>query len=113
MVSIKESYQPRYSLDVIRQSAQKGSFRYDGRQVDRDIRNLGYTGDDVKRCISNLITGQFQKSIQYENAIYDVYITDYQKYDDAPIDKIYVKLRLLPNDELQIVGIGSFHLIRL
>ncbi|WP_340124539.1 type II toxin-antitoxin system MqsR family toxin [Methylobacter svalbardensis] len=113
MVSIKESYQPSYSLDVIRQSAQKGDFRYDGRQVDRDIRNLGYTGDDVKSCIANIITNQFQKSIQYENATYDVYISDYQKHDDAPIDKIYMKLRLLPNGELQIAGIGSFHLKRL
>jgi len=104
-----EHHQPFYSLDAIRLAAQNGSFRYDGRQVDRDIRNLGYTGDDVKRCISNLITDQFQKSIQYENATYDVYISDYQKHDDAPIDKIYLKLRLLPNGELQ-VGIGSFHL---
>jgi hypothetical protein len=113
MVSIKESYQPHYSLDAIRQSAQKGSFRYDGRQVDRDIRNLVYTGDDVKRCISYLITDQFQKSIQYENATYDAYITNYQKHDDAPIDKIYMKLRLLTNGDLLIVGIGSFHLKRL
>lgn len=77
MVSIKENYQPHYSLDVIRQSAQKGSFRYDGRQVDRDIRNLGYTCDDVQRCISYLTTDQFQKSIEYENITYDIYITDY------------------------------------
>ena len=113
MVNIKESYQPNYSLNVIREFAQKGSFRYDGRQVDRDIRNLGYTGDDVIRCILQLVTGQYQKTIQYENATYDVYICDYQKDDEASIDKIYMKLRLLPNNELQIVGIGSFHLIRL
>jgi hypothetical protein len=104
-----EHHQPFYSLDAIRLAAQNGSFRYDGRKVNSDIRNLGYTGNDVKRCISQLITSQFQKSLQFENAIYDVYICDYQKQDESPIDKIYMKLRLLPNGELQ-VGIGSFHL---
>ncbi len=110
MVNVKEYSYPCYSLDTIRQSAKKNNFKYDGRNVDRDIRNLGYTGEDVKNCISNLTTHQFNKSIHYENSIYDAYIIDYKKTDDTSIDRIYMKLRLLPNGELQIVGIGSFHL---
>jgi len=109
MVNSKEGYQPHYSLDIIRQAAQKGSFCYAGRKVNSDIRNLGYTGDDVKQCISQLVTTQFQKSFQFENTIYDVYICNYQKNDDVRMDKIYIKLRLLSNGELR-VGIGSFHL---
>lgn len=110
MVSTREMSQPTYSLDAIRQATQNNNLRYDGRKVDKDIRNLGYTSEDVKLCISQLTTSHFQKSLQYENAIYDAYTFDYQKNDDAPIDKIYMKLRLLPNGELVVVGIGSFHL---
>jgi|GEM_PF-658069 hypothetical protein len=109
MVNNTEEHQPCYLLDDIRQAAQNGKFRYDGRKVNSDIRNLGYTGDDVKRCISQLTTSQFKKSLKFENATYDVYICAYQKQDEAPVDEIYMKLRLLPNGEVQ-VGIGSFHL---
>jgi len=100
----KELYHPAYELNDIRQAAQQSKFRYEGRKVNVDIRNLGYTGEDVKRSAS-----QFQKSLQYQNAIYDVYICNYQQHDDAAIDRIYMKLRLLANGEIQ-VGIGSFHL---
>ncbi|MEC4747450.1 type II toxin-antitoxin system MqsR family toxin [Methylomicrobium sp. Wu6] len=105
----KAAYHPAYELNDIRQSAQQGKFRYEGRKVNSDIRNLGYTGEDVKRCIAGLTASQFQKSLQYQNAIYDVYICDYEQHDDAVKDRIYMKLRLLANGEIQ-VGIGSFHL---
>ena len=50
MVStIKETQQPHYLLDDIRQAAQRGNFRYDGRKVNTDIRNLCYTNEDVKK----------------------------------------------------------------
>lgn len=40
MVSIiKETHQPYYLLDDIRQAAQSGNFRYEGRKVNTDIRN--------------------------------------------------------------------------
>jgi hypothetical protein len=100
---------PSYALDDIRRAAQQGKFRYEGRKVNSDIRNLGFTGDDVKRCISGLVASQFQKTLRYENAVYDVYICDYQQHDDEATDRIYMKLRLLTTGEIQ-VGIGSFHL---
>ena len=110
MVStIKETQQPHYLLDDIRQAAQRGNFRYDGRKVNTDIRNLCYTNEDVKKCISGLMSGQFQKCLHYENAVYDAYICEYQQTEDSTIDKIYLKLRLLATGEVQ-VGIGSFHL---
>lgn len=110
MVStIKETHQPHYLLDDIRQATQRGNFRYEGRKVNTDIRNLRYTNEDVKRCISGLVSGQFQKCLHYENAVYDAYICEYQQTEDSTIDKIYLKLRLLATGEVH-VGIGSFHL---
>lgn len=109
MVSvIKETYQPHYALDDIRQAAQRDKFLYEGRKVNTDIRNLRYTGEDIKRCISGLVSGQFQKCLHYENAVFDVYVCEYQQTEDSIIDKIYLKLRLLATGEVH-VGIG-FHL---
>ena len=105
----KESFIPAYSLDDIRHATKQGKLRYDGRKVNADIRNLGYTADDVKQCIFRLTSRQFSKSLDYGNIVYDIYISDYQKNDEASIDQIYLKLRLLENGEIQVC-IGSFHL---
>lgn len=90
-------------------TAERCRIRYEGRKVNSDIRNLGYTRNDVVCCILGLRDEHFDKSLQYENASYDAYIRDFQRSEDGPIDRIYMKLRLLDTDELQ-VGIGSFHL---
>jgi Motility quorum-sensing regulator, toxin of MqsA len=105
----KETLTPNYSLDDIRDAAKQGKLRYAGLKVDRDIRNLGYTGDDVAKCIGLLTSRHFKKCLHYENAIYDVYHCKYQKQDEAAIDQIYMKLRLLTNGEVQ-VEVASFHL---
>jgi len=106
--SKRETFKPTYSLDDIRFAAQQSKFQYAGRTVYKNIRNLGYTGDDVKQCISQLTSKNFKKCLHYENAIYDVYTCEYQKHNEAPIDLIYMKLRLLKSGEIQL-DIGSFH----
>lgn len=64
--TIKETHLPHYLLDDIRQAAHRDNFRYEGRKVNTDIRNLSYTSEDVKKCISGLVSGQFQKCLHYE-----------------------------------------------
>ena len=109
MVDYIESSRPAYPLDDIRAAAAQHRIRYEGRKVSSDIRNLGYTLDDVAHCISGLQTRQFKESLKYENACYDVYSRDFRQGEDKPLDRIFMKLRLLDNGQLEI-GIGSFHL---
>lgn len=108
MVDCIESFRPAYPLDDIRAVADQHRVRYEGRKVNSDIRNLGYTLEDVAHCISGLQAKQFEKSLKYENACYDVYIRDFRHDEDKPADRIYMKLRLLNTGKLEI-GIGSFH----
>ena len=110
MVDYIESFRPAYLLDDIRAAADQHRVRYEGRKVNSDIRNLGYTFEDVAHCISGLQTRQFQKSLKYkDSSCYDVYIRDFRQGEDKPADRIYMKLRLLDTGQLDI-GIGSFHL---
>jgi hypothetical protein len=109
MVDYIQSFRPAYSLDDIRAAADQHRVRYEGRKVSSDIRNLGYTLEEVAHCISGLQTKHFQKSLKYENACYDAYIRDFRRGEDQPTDQIYIKLRLLGTGQLEI-GIGSFHL---
>lgn len=110
MVDYTESFRPAYLLDDIRAAADQHRVRYEGRKVNSDIRNLGYTLQDVVHCISGLQTRQFQKSLKYkDSSCYDVYIRDFRQGEDKPADRIYMKLRLLDTGQLEI-GIGSFHL---
>lgn len=96
-------------MDGIRAAAEHRRVRYEGRKVGTDIRNLGYTLDDVADCILGLQTRHFQKSLKYNDACYDVYVRDFRRVEDNPVDQIYMKLRLLCTGQLE-VGIGSFHL---
>ena len=67
MVDPVEFRSPAYTLDHIRAAAKLCRFRYDGRKVNGDIRNLGYTQTDVARCIAGLSAGDFRKSLAYSN----------------------------------------------
>lgn len=109
MVDCVKSHDPAYPLDNIRALAEQNRIRYEGRKVSRDIANLGYTLDDVARCITGLRAAHFKETVVFENATFDVYSKDFHRSEDLPPDRIYMKLRLLENGDLE-VGIGSFHL---
>jgi hypothetical protein len=108
MVSRKGPRSPAYSLDDIRALAEQHRIRYEGRKVYRDIANLGYTLDDVARCIAGLRIEHFRETVVFENATFDVYLKNFHRSQDLPPDRIFMKLRLLDSGELE-VGIGSFH----
>ena len=109
MVDGIESRRPAYALDDIRTAAENRRIRYDGRKVNSNIRDLGYTLDDVARCVAGLKQENFRKSLAYSNAVYDVYIGRCYRPQTRDADDIYMKLRVLDTGELS-VGIGSFHL---
>ncbi|MFI3119713.1 MAG: type II toxin-antitoxin system MqsR family toxin [Methylococcaceae bacterium] len=100
---------PFFNLDKIRAAAAQHHIRYKGLKVSKDIRNLGYTLEEVSTCIISLTPADFQKTIEYpDQSAHDVYIKNVTQEERT--DRIYMKLRLLENGEIQIVEIGSFHL---
>ncbi len=63
----------------------------------------------VINCIISLTANEFHKTIEYpDQSAHDVYIKDIIRAEQS--DRIYMKLRLLENGEIQIVEIGLFHL---
>ena len=99
----------KYDLDKIRQAASLHQIKYKGLKVVQDIRNLGYTVEEISVCIVSLTTADFQKTIEYpDQTAHDVYIKNIVRGEQ--IDRIYMKLKLRENGEIQIVEIGSFHL---
>lgn len=101
---------PYYSLEKIIAAANAQQVIYGGRKVGIDISNLGYTIDEVARCISQLQHENYQKTLNYDDCgkVFDVYTINFSPRENQ-MDSIYIKLRLLENGEVQI-GLGSFHL---
>jgi hypothetical protein len=100
---------PFFNLDKIRAAVSQQRIRYKGLKVPKDIRNLGYTLEEVSACIISLTLADFQKTIEYpDQTVHDVYIKNIIREEQT--DQIYIKLRLLEDGEIQIVEIGSFHL---
>jgi hypothetical protein len=101
---------PYFTLDKIRQAAAQRRITYKGLKVVQDIRNLGYTAEEIAACIVSLTLIDFQKTIEYpDQTAHDVYIKNIIR-DDKQTDRIYMKLRLRENGEIHIVEVGSFHL---
>ncbi|MFO1431461.1 MAG: type II toxin-antitoxin system MqsR family toxin [Candidatus Competibacteraceae bacterium] len=109
MVDCVESRCPAYPLDKIRAAAEAGNIVYGGRKVQRDIANLGDTKDEVIRCIVGLRGTHYQKTLTFtdKGTVFDVYSRDFEHHEHT--DRIYMKLRLLPNGQ-GYVSVGSFHL---
>ena len=100
---------PFFNLDKIRVAASLQRIEYIGCKVRKDIANLGYTLVEVADSIASLTPTDFQKTILYQDqTAHDVYIKNIIREEQT--DKVYMKLRLLENGEIEIVEIGSFHL---
>lgn len=101
---------PYYSLEKIIVAAKAELIIYGGRKVNSDIANLGYTLNEVARCISQLQPENYQKTLDYDDKgkVFDAYKINFSPQEEQT-DSIYIKLRLLENGEVQI-GLGSFHL---
>lgn len=99
-----------YSLEKIVAAAKAQQIIYGGRKVGNDISNLGYTLEEVARCIAQLRPEHFQKTFMYDDTanVFDAYKIEFSPWD-GKTDLIYMKLRLLENGQIH-VGLGSFHL---
>jgi len=93
-----------FNLDEVREAAAQQKIQYKGRKVQKDVANLGYTLKEVADYIVSLTANDFKETKVYDDQIvHDVYIK-------TRTDRIYIKLRLLDNQQIQIVEVGSFHL---
>ncbi|KJV05554.1 type II toxin-antitoxin system MqsR family toxin [Methylocucumis oryzae] len=99
-----------YDLNAVREAVLKQQVSYRGRKVYKDIANLGYTLDDVTACLSYLTAKDYRKTERYSDAVFDVYIKKTANKNDQSFDRIFIKLRLIDAENIEIVEIGSFHL---
>lgn len=100
---------PEYNLEQIKKAVRKDKIQYYGRRVSIDTANLGYTFEDVCKCLLTLKTSDYHETIQYsQDPVFDVYLVNYLRaecIDD--IDRLYIKLAYI-----EAVVIASFHLQR-
>jgi len=104
---------PEYDLGEVKATARRHDIEYRGRNVQRDISNLGYELVDVARCLMQLSENDFSKSIRYENRqTDDEYICTFTKTgnEESEPDNLYVKFCLI--DSNRVIDLASFHLCR-
>lgn len=102
-----------YNLDEVRKLAKQGAVEYMGRTANRDAAELGYSLNDVIRCLAALTEDEFSKSLEYGAGLkHDVYITKFPRPngEEDEIDELYVKFVLINN--MLTISIASFHLQR-
>ena len=103
-----------FDLDRIREAARQQQIEYRGGKdsnVRKTIANLGYTLPDIVNSITSLSSSNFHKTYEYPDKTFDDgYITTVIREEEEIKDKIFMKLRLLDDGEIEIVEIGTFHL---
>lgn len=104
---------PKYDLGKVKASAKRNDIEYRGRNVQRDISNLGYELEVVARCLMQLSGSDFGKSIVYEDRpADDEYMCTFTNAgnEESEPDYLYIKFCLV--DSCQVIDLGSFHLRR-
>ena len=100
---------PKYSLSDARKAAQKGNVYLD-RNAKKDSANLGYSQEDICKCMASLQESDFHKSIDYgpdertgARIVCDVYKMRF-RVNDSRIDDLYIKFRLAAKSHLWIAS---------
>lgn len=105
---------PHYNLDSIREVAKQERIEYRGGRnsiARKTIANLGYSFENVVDSIASLTPSDFVETYKYlDQSIDDGYIVKFFRGDEMEDDKVFMKLRLLNNGEIEIVEIGTAHL---
>lgn len=105
---LERNDRPAHSLDRIKELAAEEAVIYAGRDVQRDADGLGYSFEDVCRCITELEQRDFSQSIRYtpHGEWHDVYLMSYE-HPKRCIRDLYLKLRL--TRDCLLVTVCSFH----
>lgn len=99
---------PDYSLDCIRDLARLGDVAYGGRRVERHIENLGYSPEEVAKCLSSLVESNYQRSERSppDPKWRDVYHMNWHSSLSC-VDELYIKISL--NRDCTMIVLHSFH----
>jgi hypothetical protein len=101
---------PLFDLERVREAGRLGKVGLQ-RTAQRDIQELGYSLEDVNRCIETLRPEDFHKSEAYGDHLEcDVYLRGFQG-SPGGFDDLYIKLRIPPTSIPQVL-LMSFHLQR-
>ena len=96
-----------YSLDRIRELAERGDVIYLSSRVGRDVENLNYSPDDVHKCLSCLKEENYRGTVRYDGRPWlDEYLISYTG-PTGHTDDLYIKLKL--NHDCVVIQLASFH----
>ncbi|RZO86877.1 MAG: type II toxin-antitoxin system MqsR family toxin [Oceanococcus sp.] len=100
---------PAYALAAIHELAKQQKLILESRKVQNDVGNLGYSIEEVCRCIAGLRDADFSISILYpgEKKWSDVYLKEFRASGRDDADHLYIKLRVPRGQQ---VVLFSFHL---
>lgn len=105
---------PEYDLCEVKEAAKRQDIEYRGRNVFRDVENLGYELADVAQCLMQLSDHNHNRTIRYDDGSPpdDEYLFTYVRAvnDEVTFDDLYIKFCLI--DECLLIDLGSFHLQR-
>lgn len=102
------SQAPRYQLEVVIDLARTGKVTL-RRTAALRAQDLGYSTAEVIECLTQLKSSQFQKTIQYDDGLYDVYVVHVAS-PAGHCDEIYVKFKIPESATIRQVIVLSFHL---
>ena len=101
-----------YLLEDVKVAARAARIQYRGRNVQRDIANLGYDLNNVIDCLMQLSESNFRKTHIYKEGAPpdDDYTCQYTRQVDGEgvTDELYIKFCLV--DDCLMIDLGSFHL---
>jgi len=96
-----------YSLERIRELAENGHIHYMSRRVFIHTENLGYSPDDVNKCIASLTDANYRGTVRYDGKAWlDEYLISYTG-PSGHVDDLYIKLKL--NRGCVVIQLASFH----
>lgn len=88
--------------------AEQGKINYGSKKVEEYVEALGYTPEDVQKCLMMLEDYNFQESILYDNA--NTWLDVYRIKFNSPtgeVDDLYIKLKITRSCLLLVIQ--SFH----
>lgn len=109
MVSDKEERRDKkeYSLGRIKELAEWGNVMYLSSRVTKHVENLGYSPDEVHKCLSCLKEENYRGTVRYDGKPWlDEYLISYTG-PAGQTDDLYIKLKL--NRDCVVIQLASFH----
>lgn len=96
-----------YSLDRIRELAERGAVMYMSSRVTKYVENLDYSPDDVHMCLSCLQDENYRGTVRYNGRSWlDEYLISYIG-PTGHTDDLYIKLKL--DRDCVVIQLASFH----